>query len=179
MPSMEQTVALRQPRSRDERGTSLVEFTLIFLLLTTLLLGIVIFGVLLSKRQVLTQASAEGARDAVPVAYTAANPGNALVAARDKTNRSLEGVGDRQCPTGTVSNGMVMVGTGIRCTFTVFDCDSFPRALTTANKDCIEVKVELDVKTNPSLVPGSSLISPLLPDTMTGRSIVGLSGATG
>ncbi len=174
--SMEQTVTATRRRRRDERGTSLVEFALIVTLLCTLLLGIIILGVLLSKRQVLTQAAAEGARYAVPVAYTTLDPADALAAARDKTNTSLEAVGDRQCPSGTVPNGTTMTGTGISCTFTIFDCESSPRALTASNSDCIEVKVELSVNSGPALVPGSSLIDPFLPNVMTGTSIVGLSG---
>ena len=177
---MEQPDRHRPRTRRDERGASLVEFALIVTLLTTLLLGIVIFGILLSKRQVLTQAAAEGARYAVPVSYTNATPTNALTAARTKTNQSLEAIGNRQCPTGALSNGTA-VGSlsvdGIRCTFTVFDCTSFPRTQSSGDtKDCIEVKVELSVNSGPALVPGSSLIDPFLPNVMTGTSVVGLSG---
>lgn len=174
--SMEQADTATRPRRRDEQGASLVEFALVVTLLCTLLLGIVIFGILLSKRQVLTQAAAEGARDAVPVAYTTTDPTNVLVAAREQTNQTLEAVGNRQCPTTTPVNGVAMAGTGILCTFTVFDCESSPRALTSDNSDCIEVKVELDVNSSPALVPGSSFIDPFLPNVMTGRSVVGLSG---
>ncbi len=172
--SMEQVDTARSPRQRDEQGASLVEFAFIVILLSTLLLGIVIFGILLSKRQVLTQATAEGARDAVAISYTATNPQNVLVAARTKTNQGLEAVGDRQCPSGTPTNGVAMAGAGIVCTFTVFACGSS----SAASRDCIEVKVVLSVKGNPALVPGSSLIDPFLPNTMTGRSVVGLSGLT-
>ena len=165
---------------------SLVEFALVSTLLFTLLLGIVIFGVLLSKRQVLTQAAAEGARSAVPVRYTSSAPDNVVNAARTKTNQSLEAVGgSRQCPApppGPLSN-YVSVGAlevnGIRCTFTVFDCTSAPRAQTAADpNDCIEVKVELSVSQSPALVPGSGLVDPFLPELMIGRSVVGLSGLT-
>ena len=178
--SMEQADTARSPRRRDERGASLVEFALVVTLLCALLLGIVIFGVLLSKRQVLTQAAAEGARFAVPVQYTNAAQTTVLDAARTKTNQSLEAVGDRQCPAGTLSNGVAvgtLSGTGIACTFTIFDCTSSPRVQTTADtNDCIEVKVELSVTHTPALVPGSSFIDPFLPNVMTGTSVVGLSG---
>lgn len=183
-PSMERSATAPPSRRRDERGASLVEFALVATLLFTLLLGIVIFGVLLSKRQVLTQAAAEGARSAVPVRYSAAAPDNLVNAARAKTNQSLEAVGgNRQCPApppGPLSS-FVTVGTlnvdGIRCTFTVFDCTSSPRAQTVADtNDCIEVKVELSVSQSPALVPGSGLVAPFVPELMTGRSVVGLSG---
>ncbi len=164
-------------KGRDEQGTSLVEFALIATLLMTLLLGIVIFGVLLSKRQVLTQAAAEGARAAVPVSYSFGAPENALVEARRRTNESLKGVGDRQCPTSAVPiNGLAVAGNGILCTFTVFDCVDPTQDSAADTADCLEVKVELDLTTTPALVPGSSFIDPFLPNTMTGRSVVGLSG---
>ena len=184
--SMEQPATVPPSGRRDERGASLVEFALIVTMLFTLLLGIVIFGVLLSKRQVLTQAAAEGARSAVPVRYSTTAPDNVVNVARTKTNTSLEAVGgNRQCPAppaGPLGNS-VTVGTlgldGIRCTFTIFDCASAPRAQTSADRnDCIEVMVELSVSQNPALVPGSSLVQPFLPDIMTGRSVVGLSGLT-
>jgi Flp pilus assembly protein TadG len=177
---MEQVDTPRRPKRRDERGASLVEFALVVTLLCTLLLGIIIFGLLLSKRHALTQAAAEGARYAVPVSYTFASPDNAMNAARTKTNQSLESIGGRQCPAGTISNGVAigtLTGDGIRCTFTVFDCASSPHVQTGGDTyDCIEVKVEVDVNHSPKIVPGSSFIDPFLPDTMTGTSIVSLSG---
>lgn len=181
---MEQAETAKRPwwrGDRDERGASLVEFALIIVLLVTLLLGIVIFGILLSKRQVLTQAAAEGARYAVPVSYTNAAQTNVLDAARLKTNQSLEAVGNRQCPSGALTNGVALgsLAAGIRCTFTIFDCASSPRTQSTADtNDCIEAKVELSVKSSPALVPGSGFIDPFLPNAMTGTSIVGLSGLT-
>ncbi len=184
--SMERSATAPPSRRRDERGASLVEFALVATLLFTLLLGIVIFGVLLSKRQVLTQAVAEGARFAVPVRYTTAEPDNVMNAARTKTNQSLEAVGgSRQCPTlptGPLPS-YVTVGTldvdGIRCTFTVFDCTSAPRAQTVTDpNDCIEVEVELSIGQSPALVPGSGLVDPFVPELMNGRSVVGLSGLT-
>lgn len=159
-----------------------MEFALIVTLLCTLLLGIVIFGLLLSKRQVLTQAAAEGARYAVPVSYTFAAPDQALNAARTKTNQSLQAIGNRQCPAGSLTNGVTLGSlsvNGISCTFTVFDCTSSPRVQTGGDtNDCIEVKVAVSVNHGPALVPGSSFIDPFLPNTMTGTSIVSLSGLT-
>jgi len=182
---MAQTVLASGSRQRDERGSSLVEFALIVTMLCTLLLGMVIFGILLSKRQVLTQAAAEGARSAVPVSYTGTAPDNVMQSALKKTNSSLESIGGgRQCPAGTAATGTnvlavgTLAGDGISCTFTVFDCaDTLHHQQTTTDtKDCIEVKVQLSVNHDPALVPAFSLINPFLPDTMTGTSVVGLSG---
>ncbi len=181
---MEQSGSASPGRRRDERGSSLVEFALVATLLCTLLLGIVIFGVLLSKRQVLTQAAAEGARYAVPISYTTvlSTQYSLLDQARIKTNQSLEAVGNRQCPSGTASNNVLLVGSfsadGIRCTFTIFDCiDNVTKGQTDADtKDCIEVKIEVNVSHDPAIVPAASLVNPFVPSVMTGRSVVGLSG---
>ena len=87
-------IAMEQPpvsaatvRQRGEQGSSLVEFALIVTLLSTLLLGIIVFGILLSKRQVLTQAAAEGARIAVPYQYTVPNTTNVRDAAKEQVNK--------------------------------------------------------------------------------------------
>ncbi len=49
-------------RRLDHRGSSAVEFALILPLLTLLLFGIIEFGILLYNKQVITNASREGAR---------------------------------------------------------------------------------------------------------------------
>ena len=49
-------------RGRDERGTALVEFAVVFPLLVTLLLGIIEFGVVFSNDVALTNAASLGAQ---------------------------------------------------------------------------------------------------------------------
>jgi hypothetical protein len=48
--------------SRDEKGATLVEFSIVALLFFTLLFGIIEFGLLLFNQQVITNAGREGAR---------------------------------------------------------------------------------------------------------------------
>ncbi len=55
----------RRPRAdRDERGAAAVEFALILPILMALVFGIISFGFMLSFRQAMSQAAAEGARSA-------------------------------------------------------------------------------------------------------------------
>ena len=60
-------------RLRSERGAELIEFALIFPLLLLVLLGIIDFGFLFQRYEVLTNATREGARMAVLPNYTQAD----------------------------------------------------------------------------------------------------------
>jgi TadE-like protein len=57
-------------RWRSERGAELIEFALIFPLLLLVLLGIIDFGFLFQRYEVLTNATREGARMAVLPGYS-------------------------------------------------------------------------------------------------------------
>jgi hypothetical protein len=52
---------------RNEKGTTTVEIAIIFMLLLTLVFGIIEFGLLVFNKQVLTNASREGARAGIVV----------------------------------------------------------------------------------------------------------------
>lgn len=164
---MEPTGNPPRSRRRDERGASLVEFALIVTLLFTLLLGIVVFGILLGKRQVLTQATAEGARAAVPYQYTPADTANLKAAARKQVNKSLEAV-DRVCDDGRTT-----------CSFVVYSCAGTTSTPPAGSEDCFEVSVTLDVKggTDP-LAPTATPISVFLPATMSSKFTATLSNPT-
>ena len=56
-------------RLRSQRGAELIEFALIFPLLLLLMLGIVDFGFMFQRFEVLTNATREGARLAVLPGY--------------------------------------------------------------------------------------------------------------
>lgn len=127
-------------------------------LLITLLLGIIVFGLLLSKRQVLTQAVAEGARAAVPYRYTPTDTFNLRAAAKTQVNKSLEAV-DRTCDDGIT-----------QCSFVVYQCGqptSVPPNGT--GGDCFEVSVVLQVKGTKPLVPSVSPVGTFLPSTMSSK----------
>jgi len=58
---------------RSERGAELIEFALVFPMLLLLVLGMVDFGFLFQRYEVLTNAAREGARMAVLPGYTTAD----------------------------------------------------------------------------------------------------------
>lgn len=84
----------RNTRTRDERGAAAVEFALVLPILTLFLFGIIAYGYMLSVRQALTQAAAEGAR-----AAAVAPAGQADAEAVDAVNTALGGL-DLSCGTG-------------------------------------------------------------------------------
>lgn len=161
---MESTGTAPPWRRRDERGSAVLEFALVGTLLITLLLGIVVFGILLSKRQVLTQAVAEGARIAVPYKYTTGDTSNLTSAARAQVNKGLQSM-DRTC--GDVATA---------CTFVVYSCSgtASPPTAPTGTGDCLQVSVVLDIKGTRPLVPDVAGINVLLPSTMTSSFTVTL-----
>jgi Flp pilus assembly protein TadG len=56
----------RWPGGRDEAGSTLVEFSFVFILFVFICYALVAFGMALSMKHTITQASAEGARSAIP-----------------------------------------------------------------------------------------------------------------
>jgi Flp pilus assembly protein TadG len=63
-------------RLRSERGAELIEFALVFPVLLLVVLGIVDFGFLFQRMEVVTNAAREGARMAVLPGYTKADVEN-------------------------------------------------------------------------------------------------------
>lgn len=140
------TNAKARPRRGDDRGAVVVELALSVVLLCTLLFGIITFGYILSFKQGMTQAAAEGARAAAVLStgYTAA--------AQSAVNRSVTAF-DQTCGSG-----------GLTCTYTP----------TTANcaspKLCLEVKLTYDYENHP-LLPPIPLLGGFLPDTLESASV--------
>ena len=99
---------LRLPaRVRSQAGAELVEFALVLPMLLLILGGIVDFGLLLQRQQVITNAAREGARLAVLPGYTTAD-----VQAR-VTQFVREGLSNpTAAPTTVVSTVTVTPGTG-------------------------------------------------------------------
>lgn len=132
---------VRRGRWRNERGAALVEFSLVVVMLVLLLFGIITFGYILSFKQGLTQAAAEGARAAAVVSAAEA-PAVAEAAAADSVNAF-----DREC------NVDALV-----CTFALDPTDSF-----------ITVNLTYDYDADP-LLPPLPLLSALLPNTLNAES---------
>lgn len=135
-----------EPRRRhDQRGAALVEFAIASVVLLTLLFGIITYGYVLSFKQGLTQAAAEGAR--------------AGAVGRDVSAAVTKAVGafNTTCNTG-----------GLTCKS---DTTSWPPApYACGAHSCITVEVSYDWKNYPLLpkFPGLGL---LLPDTLKSKSV--------
>lgn len=139
-------------RRRDQRGATLVEFAIASVVLLVLLFGIIEFGYVLSFKQGLTQAAAEGAR------VGAVGGDSASVAAA--VNRSV-GAFDQTCNSG-----------GLSCKN---DAGVWPPTPTTCGTStCITIEVSYDWKNHPLLpeFPGLGLI---LPDTLKSTSVARVS----
>ena len=148
---MSVAVEIHSPRSRrhDQRGAALVEFAIASVVLLTLLFGIITYGYLLSFKQGLTQAAAEGAR--------AGAVGGDISAA---VSRAV-GAFDKTCNTG-----------GLTCKSNTTTWP--PVAYTCGTNTCITVEVSYDWKNYPLLpkFPGLGL---LLPDTLKSKSVTQVS----
>jgi Flp pilus assembly protein TadG len=93
-------------RLKSERGAELIEFALIFPLLLLVLLGIIDFGFLFQRYEVLTNATREGARMAVLPGYTTAD-----VSTRVCAYLLAGGIPTTGCPGATPTNPAVSVTT--------------------------------------------------------------------
>ena len=138
-------------RGRGDRGAALVEFSLIAVLLFALVFGIISFGLLLSFKQDLTRAAAEGAR-----AGAVAPSGDAVADALAATSEAVEGFG-KTCNEG-----------GMTCIVSpaTFDCDG----VGSGDAQCVEVTLRYDNVEDPISpeFPGLGLI---MPDTLEATSV--------
>jgi hypothetical protein len=91
-------------RLKSERGAELIEFALVLPLLLLVLLGIIDFGFLFQRYEVLTNATREGARMAVLPNYTDAD-----VATRVCEYLLASGVPTDGCPGATPTNPAISV----------------------------------------------------------------------
>ena len=146
-------------RRRDERGAAVVEFAIASVLLLVLLFGIIEFGYVLSFKQGLTQAAAEGARVGAVGGDSAA-----IAAAVSKAT----GAFNKTCNTG-----------GLTCKddqgrWTSSTPTPGPSPSTCGSYTCITIEVSYDWKNYPLLpkFPGLGLI---LPDTLKSKSVARVS----
>lgn len=121
---------------RDERGAAAVEFALILPLLCLLVFGIINFGDMLSVRQGVSQAAAEGARAA------AVNPGaqaDKEAAAKAAVDSALDAHDEACASWGTGST---------QCSVTIQSCGT---------AQCAHVRVVIAYD---ELIPGFGLVLP-------------------
>lgn len=131
--------------------------------LCMLLFGIVVYGYLMSFRQNMTQAGAEGAR-AGAVAPPDQDPSThyyALNQAMDTTNQALTSFG-QSCGTTVSSSGTSQVSSNGRstCSVSVAPCPSPSTA------QCVTVTVTYDYEHHP-LMPSVPIVTNFIPSTFT------------
>lgn len=163
-------------RAAGDSGAAILEFALVAILLFTLVFGIIHYGLLLSFKQDMTRAAAEGAR-AAAVALPSTTEGasdSRRLAAVDATNEAVSEL-NRTCNSGD----------GMTCIVQIHDCDVAPgwddrREIPDSNgyagndePDCVTVRLEYDRAGHPLLAP-LPMIEPFLPDTLRASSVVRL-----
>lgn len=150
--------ARRRARTR-ERGAAVVEFALIMPILLILVFGIISYGYMLSFRQAISQAAAEGARAAAVAQRDADQQPDALAA----INEALESYGV-SCAGGTLTRDGAGAGT---CEVSVAACEN------DASHQCVTAKLSYDYDGSPLLpAPGMGLV---LPDRLTYSAVARVS----
>jgi Flp pilus assembly protein TadG len=140
-------------RRNDQRGAALVEFAIASMVLLVLLFGIISYGYVLSFKQGLTQAAAEGAR--AGAVGTPTDAVNAVTRAVGAFNKTCNTGGGLTCQGSTAGQWP-------------------PVAYTCGTHSCITIEVTYDWKNYPLLpkFPGLGL---LLPDTLKSKSVTQVS----
>ena len=140
------------PRHTD-RGAAAVEFALVVPLLVLLVFGIISYGVMLSFRQTLSQATTEGARAAAVTLVEAQKTSQGIAAVND----ALDSTGVT-CAGGSLRRGGSAVGT----------CDvgaPAPCSPSGATPTCVTVTLSYDYDAHP-LVPSFPGVGVVLPSTL-------------
>jgi len=152
-------------RCRDEGGAAAVEFALVVPLLCFLLFAIISYGYMLSFRQALSQAAAEGARAAavappsLPDSPPTVGADSRKTRAIDAVNQGLGSYGVSCTTTGQLLKGSEPSGS---CTI------SGPQTCTgsTSNASCVKVTLSYTYEDD-SLLPSFPGLGVVLPDQMT------------
>lgn len=146
---------------RSDRGAAMVEFALVLPIFLALVFGVISYGYMLSFRQAVSQAAAEGARAAAvtPPGVTDAVRTTKATAA---INNALGGYGIT-CVSGQLRKGSTPVGT----------CAVPPAAAcpNDATRRCASVTVTHQYRANP-LIPSFPGLGISLPERLTYTSVV-------
>lgn len=146
----------RSSRRADERGAVAVEFALVLPILMVIVFGIISFGYMLSFRQALSQAAAEGARAAAVAPST--------VSDSERQSRAIAAVNDALSTHGVTCSGGNLVHDGTdagTCTVsTPQSCSSGGGAGVT----CVKITLDYEYQDH-SLLPGFG-VDLLLPEHM-------------
>lgn len=136
---------------RGERGSVLVEFSLVFALFVLVIYAVISFGVILAAKNSLTHAAAEGARAAVAVVddpMTAEDERE--LRAEEKVDQALDWFGAKYDPDDTEAS--------------IAACGA---------AECITVKITYPYSTRP-IVPPAPGLGLVLPSNLTSTAVVEL-----
>lgn len=136
----------RAPRAVG--GSALVEMAVVLPVLALFLFGIITFGVTMSFKQSLAQATNEAAR-----AAAVAPRADAVARATAAADQATSGFG---VPCNS--------GQGLTCSFVITPCADSPG-------DCMTVDLTYDLRGHPR-VPSIPGVSSTLPDTLVSRAVV-------
>jgi Flp pilus assembly protein TadG len=162
-------------RGHGDDGTAILEFTLVAVLLLTIVFGVINFGLILSFKQDMTRAAAEGARAAavaLPSTIVGAND-TRRIAGETATAEAVASF-DKTCG----QDGMTCLTQIHDCDFTIapgdvsLDPDNSGYD-NNAQPDCVTVSLSYDYDNHP-LVPPVPLIEAFLPDVIRAKSVVRL-----
>lgn len=145
----------RRAGRRDDRGAAALEFGLILPVLVLLVFGVIAFGYMLSFRQAMSQAAAEGGR-AAAVQMAGTSSGDRISAARAAVNDALDFYGVECTSGGALTHSG---GASGNCAITIGACTSGP-----SDTQCAKVTLEYPYSDN-SLIPGLG-INAFLPDNL-------------
>ncbi|WP_232677825.1 TadE/TadG family type IV pilus assembly protein [Nocardioides sp. R-C-SC26] len=143
-------------RRESDRGAAAVEFALVMIPFILIVMGIISYGLLLSLRQSLSQAAAEGARAAAVTMTTSSKQ----QAGYDAVTEALSSAGIR-CASGNLTRDGKAAGT---CAVSApGPCTPTPADATVR---CVTVRLVYDYKNAPAgpQFPGLGI---LMPDTVT------------
>lgn len=136
---------------RGERGSVLVEFSLVFALFVLVIYALISFGVILAAKNSLTHAAAEGARAAVAVVDDPmTGPDERVERAKEKVEQALSWFGSRY-QAGDTSASIAPCGTA----------------------QCITVKITYPYSDRP-IVPPAPGLGLVIPSNLTSTAVVEL-----
>lgn len=144
---------------RDERGSVLVEFSLVFSLFVLVIYALITFGMILATKNSLTHAAAEGARAAIGATDDLATLAvdEREVRAKDEVTKSLSWLGSKYDAANDVSAKVAA------CTA------SLP-----AGPQCITVTITYPYESRP-IVPPAPGLGLVTPKNLTSTAVVELS----
>lgn len=162
----------RPGRRRPEEGTAILEFALVGIFLSFLLIAIIGMGFLISFKQNITQAAAEGARSVALYVDTDADP--AIDTRDNKIQETMAAVVGEYTNGGCADRGVEV--DGITCDWKIHSCadntsdfaalaDSRPGV-----NECVTVRVVFANSGSSRLLPELPIISMVEPKTLSSQS---------